>query len=260
MKAIILVILTLALSACATTMHRGNAVRDRLSDTPGLTTHNITIDEGTPGVITLNGRVSSARDRETIERVARSTNGVKEVRNNLVVESSSVAVREEPYREGYSSSSSSDQRSRELASDIMSQISSSPDIRNYNLNVGVVGSEVVLRGEVGSERERSEAERIARNTRGVTSVRNEIILADSRSSDFQISQNVREALRGRTDLDLRNVDIFTRDAVVTLRGYQYSNRDIDNLVSSTRSVRGVRDVRNELTLNNRDYNDPYRRR
>lgn len=179
MKKITLIVLTIALVACAARMHRGPEIRDRLSDTPGLAAHNISIDEERAGVISLNGNVSSAKDRETIERVARNTNGVSEVRNNLVIDSSSVAV-----REGY----------------------------------------------------------------------------DSASSDSQISQNVREALRGRTDIDLRNVDITTRDAVVTLRGYQESNRDIDNLISSTRTVRGVRDVRNELTLNNRGYNDPYPRR
>ena len=81
---------------------------------------------------------------------------------------------------------------------------------------------------------------------------------------FHVVRLTQRALVGLADLgadiDLRNVDITTRDAVVTLRGYQESNRDIDNLISSTRTVRGVRDVRNELTLNNRGYNDPYPRR
>lgn len=250
MKTIVTLMLIISMVGCAMTTHHGSEIRDRLSETPGLSTHNISIDEESPGMITLNGNVSSERDRGTIERVARETAGVIEVRNNLIVEPSSVAV-----REGYPASSSGQST---IASEITSRMSSSPELRYYNVNVYVDGSAVALRGEVGNESERTEAERIAWNTRGVTSVRNEIVLADSARSDFQISRDVREALSRRTDLDLRYVDITTRNAIVTLRGSQNSSRDIDNLVSSTRMVSGVRDVRNELTLNNPRYIDPYR--
>lgn len=252
MRTITLIVLIIALFGCAPARHRGAAIRDRLSETHGLATHHVSIDEETPGIIALNGNVSSDRDRETIEKVARGTSGVREVRNNLIVDPSFVDV-----REGYTSTSN-DQRA--IASEITSRISSSPELREYNINVGVKGSSVTLQGAVGSDRERSEAEHIARNTRGVSSVRNEIILARSARSDFQISQAVREALRRRTDIDLRNVDIVTRDAIVTLRGRQNSNRDIDNLVASTRAVAGVRDVQNELTLSDQGYTDRYRRR
>ena len=252
MRTIIVFILISALAGCMVTAHRGEAIRERLSNTPGLATHNISIDEDPAGVVTLNGNVSSDRDRVTIEEVARETSGVRELRSNLVVEPSSIAV-----REGYPSSSNVQ---RAIASEITSEFSSSPELRNYSVNVEVDGGAVTLRGEVGNERERHVAEEIARNTHGVTSVRNEIDLAPFARSDFQINQNVREAFRRRTDIDLRNVDIMTRDGIVTLRGSQNSNRDIDNLVSSARSVRGVRDVRNELTLNDTGYFDRYQQR
>ncbi len=249
MKTITVIVLILATIGCTTSSLRGAAIRDRLSETSGLATHNISIDERSAGIITLNGNVSSDKDRVTIEKVARDISGVREVRNNLVVDPSFVAV-----REGYNSSSY-DQRG--IASEITSRISSSQDLRDYRINVDAIGGAVTLRGEVDNESERIAAENMARNTRGVTSVRNEIIIAHAARSDFQISQNVREALRRRTDIDLRNVDIMTRDAIVTLRGSQNSNRDIDNLVSITRRVPSVRDVRNELTLTNNSYSDRY---
>ncbi len=249
-KTTIISILMLSIAGCATTSHRGNAIRDRLEETPGLATHNISIDESSPGMVTLNGSVSSDRDRNTIERVASSTKGVKEVRNNLVVDPSHVAVREGTTTASY------DQRN--IISKITNQFADSPELRNYHINVSASDDYVTLRGEVGTERERAAAERIARDTRGVNSVRNEISIANTTRNDRQISQYVREVLARETNIDLRNVDISTTNAIVTLRGSQHSSHDIDNLVSTARSVEGVRDVRNEMTvMNDRYYNNHY---
>ena len=250
MKTIAAIILMFALAGCMTPMYRGDAIRNRLADTPGLATHNISIDEERAGIVTLNGNVSSDKDRNTIENVARETSGVKEVRSNLIVEPSHVVVREG------STPSSSDQGG--IASEIVSKISSTPELKNYSINVGVAGGAVTLRGEVGSESERAMAEYLARNTSGVTGVRNEIILVSSARSDLSISQSVRESLLRRTDIDISSVEITTRDAIVTLRGSQYTTRDIDNVVSVARSVPGVRAVQNELRLAGRRYSERYR--
>jgi len=98
MKTTTAIALLVAMVGCMTTTTRGPLIRDRLSETPGLATHNISIDEGSPGFIVLSGNVSSQKDRITIEKVARETRGVRELRNNLIVDSSSIAV-----TDGYSS-------------------------------------------------------------------------------------------------------------------------------------------------------------
>jgi osmotically-inducible protein OsmY len=172
MKQITTIILTVALVGCVSTRPRSLEVRERLSQTSGLATHNISIDEDRHGYIVLNGSVSSPDDRATIENVARNTSGVREVRSNLVVESSSVSV-------GYNSNNQNS-----IVSDITSRISSSPVLRDYKVNVESVGSAVTLRGAVGNDRERYEAERIARSTSGVSSVRNELTVARSTRRDF----------------------------------------------------------------------------
>lgn len=52
-KTTVISILMLSIAGCATTSHRGNAIRDRLEETPGLATHNISIDEEfSPGMVT----------------------------------------------------------------------------------------------------------------------------------------------------------------------------------------------------------------
>ena len=169
---IFFILFSLLTIGCSTTRFQGTEIRDRLTQTPELATHNITIDEPVPGLVILNGNVSSEKDRAIIERIARETRGVKDVRSNLIVNPSHVAV-----REGYNAPIASHQP---LVSDITSRLASSPDLRVYDLKVIAVDNAVILRGEVGSEIERAAADRIARNTPGVTSVRNEIVLVSPR--------------------------------------------------------------------------------
>jgi len=240
MKMRIIFVCILLLAGCVSNTYRGSAVRNRINDASELAAHDISIDERAPGVITLNGNVASDQDRERIERLARNTRGVHEIRSNLVVDPSYVRVRE--------GSSANAHEFNAVASDITSQITASPNLKNYNLRVDSVGDSVTLSGEVSNERERVEAERIARNTRGVNYVRNEIVLARSTRNDVQINQDVKDALLRRNGAVLHDVDINTRDSIVTLRGWQRSNREIDRIVASARSVRGVRGVNNELLV------------
>lgn len=247
----IIIILIITTAGCTTARHRGDAIRERIAKTSELSTHNITIEEDVPGIVTLRGNVSSSNDRETIEEIARNTSGVREVRNNLIVAPSSVAV-----REGYPSPR--DQRG--LVSEITSRLSASPDLRDYRLQVVTIEDVVTLRGEVSRDSERRAAEDIARATPGVARVRNEILIAPSARSDYQLSRDVREALERQTSLDLRRVEITTNNSVVTLRGLQNSNREIDQLVASARMVPGVREVRNELNITSGTYSGRYRQR
>ena len=85
MRIIISIILLIAMTGCVITTQNTEAIRKRLSDTHGLGAHNIWIEEKSGGLIVLDGKVASAQDRQTIERVARDTRGIKEVKSNLLV-------------------------------------------------------------------------------------------------------------------------------------------------------------------------------
>ena len=171
-------LLLLVASGCSSSNWRGEAVREQLSRSSNLGTHQVAIDEYSHGVITLSGNVSSEQDRSEIERITRTTSGVREVRNQLTVAPSSIIVREGMY----SSSFENDPKQRFT------------------------------------------------------------------KSDAQIESEVRDVLARNRDLDLRRVDINTRDGIVTLRGSQDRYRDIERLVALTSSVTGVRAVRNELIV------------
>ncbi len=252
-KTAIVLVITLTLVGCMAMQWRSTAVRDRLAATDGLGTHEISINEMRRGSITLNGSVSSERDRDVIERVARETSGVNEVLNNLVVTPSFVVVQ--------GADAQSPRNASATVAAIMAELASAPELRDYNLNVAVVDDIVTLRGEVSDERARTAAESIARNAHGVKYVRNEIVVRRPNRSDLQISQNVRDALlRSNSNIDLRNVDITTRNGIVTFMGSQNSHYDVDRILAMARSVDGVRGVRNELTVNPVRYDNHYRGR
>jgi hyperosmotically inducible periplasmic protein len=250
-KTAVILIITFAMVSCIASTWRSNAVRERLSETSGLSSHEISIDETTRGMITLNGTVSSERDRNVIERVARDTRGVKEVRSNLVISPSSVVVQEG------NMPSSADRGVK--VSGILAEMAASPEIRDYNLSVALVDDVVTLRGEVPDESARAAAERIALNTRGVTRVRNEIVVVQPSSSDLQVSREVRDVLLRTKDIDLYNVDIYTRNGIVTFRGTQNNSYEIERLLAAARTVDGVREVRSELRVVPVGYNEPYGR-
>ncbi len=249
MKIRILIISTILLAGCSSTSYRGNAVRERINDVSSLAAHDVSIEEQSAGVITLNGNVASHNDREKIESLARSTQGVTEIHSNLVVGPSRVRV--------HNSSSVDSHALRTIVSDISSQISASPTLRNYYLMVNALGDSVTLSGQVQNESERQEAERIARDTRGVRFVRNDIELTRFRSNDFQITEELRAVLRRSSDINDQNINIYTRDSIVTLSGWQRSNRDIDRVLAITWAISGVTGVKNELRVGDNEYRHQY---
>lgn len=60
------------------------SVKTRLAADPDVAALNIDVDT-LEGVVTLSGRVESAAEKSEAERVARGTDGVRRVNNNLLV-------------------------------------------------------------------------------------------------------------------------------------------------------------------------------
>jgi hyperosmotically inducible protein len=118
------------------------------------------------GIVQLSGFIDSGRMSSAATTAARSVNGVKEVRNDLVV------------REG----------ERNLAqggedSIIAAKVKKSLDGRSQksdDVDVHVRSGVVQLAGFVASQDRKTEAERIARGVAGVTDVRNDIYVAAER--------------------------------------------------------------------------------
>jgi hyperosmotically inducible protein len=115
------------------------------------------------GVVTLTGVVGTQAEKEQAERIARNTEGVTRVINNITVETNG----------GYGARGGADTAASDIA--ILSKIKTRYVAEGIaGVKVEVKNGQVTLKGNVENAQARARAENIARATSGVMSVNNMI--------------------------------------------------------------------------------------
>jgi osmotically-inducible protein OsmY len=230
-----------------------------LMGTEGLDALDVNVDT-VDGRVTLQGKVASPAAKAEAEREARKVAGVVEVRNLLQVvpESRKEAVK------------SSDEEIAERAKKALRDESSlaDSDVKVQSVNDGVV----VLAGEARSVSDHLRAMEVVRRVPGVRRVASEVKSPD-RIADEEIRQSSGESaeagvkrgiggtasdawITAATKLRLLaddrtpalDVNVDTRDGVVTLFGVVPSAEAKAAAEAEARKVDGVRQVRNELEV------------
>jgi hyperosmotically inducible protein len=133
-------------------------VKSKLAADPQTSALEIDVDT-LDGEVTLRGMVGTDAERQDAARLARQTDGVRDVDNQLEI--GQVGLGEE----------TSDAW---IVTKVKSQLAADPEVNSFNIDVDAMKGEVTLSGVVTDQRARAEAERIARATEGVKSVRNEL--------------------------------------------------------------------------------------
>lgn len=118
------------------------------------------------GVVFLTGVVDTDESRREAGRIAWRTEGVDGVENNLTVGKRTVGSRIDDAM---------------ISSKVKSQLLANSDIRARDIDVSSSQGVVTLIGRVSSETIKTEAERIARETKGVVSVNNELLVGSIQS-------------------------------------------------------------------------------
>jgi hyperosmotically inducible periplasmic protein len=131
------------------------AVKNKLAAEPTTSADKIDVDTSN-GVVTLSGKVPTPAEKSEAERIARNTQGVRQVVNNISVEGG------ERGAEGTSNDTT-------ILTSIKAKYLTNGII---GTNVDVNNGEVTIRGEVDNAQEKARAEEIARQTSGVKSVKN----------------------------------------------------------------------------------------
>jgi hyperosmotically inducible periplasmic protein len=144
-------------SASDTTIN--TAVKNRLAADPTTNAAKIDVDTSN-GVVTLSGKVPTAAEKSEAERIARNTQGVRQVVNNISAEGG----------EGGAGGTSNDAM---ILTSIKSKYVANGII---GTNVDVNNGEVTITGEVDNPQEKTRAEEIARQTSGVKSVNNQLTI------------------------------------------------------------------------------------
>ena len=165
--------LTLALLGCTARQPVGEELAEsrtraevlaRLGADPDTNPYEITV-EIADGVIRLTGTVGDAADRAEAERIAAAVEGVRQVVNELLLDSATSPTPHPPLDDAA------------ISARVLAKLAADPELSDLAIAVHTLAGEVTLSGRVGSEAERNEAERIARATTGVRAVSNKLAVS-----------------------------------------------------------------------------------
>ena len=210
---------------------------------PELKPWRIDVDTASSGSVTLSGTVDSGADRAEAVRIARGTEGVTNVTDSLRVQPQGVATTgaakdttavkngNDARRAATSAAGAIDDSW--ITTKIQSKYFMDDDVHARNINVDTKDGMVTLKGSVESEGERQQAVSLARSTDGVTMVHDNLVIdrgtskaasptagrrADNPVDDAWITMKIQSKYFIHEEIKSRNVDVDTRNGVVTLKG------------------------------------------
>lgn len=152
---------------CATTRPVGTQMDDKaisaevkgkLAADPDVKASEIDVDT-INGEVRLSGTVATEAQKREAEKIARSTNGVKRVKNDIKIGEPTVG---ENITDAW------------IVTKIKAKLMADPDINAFNIDVDAAEGVVTLSGIVKTTKARVEAEEHARDTDGVKKVINQI--------------------------------------------------------------------------------------
>jgi hyperosmotically inducible protein len=130
------------------------------------------------GVVTLSGAVGSEPERRRALALARNTEGVREVSDQLKIDSTLREAINTDARGGNVPAVPPLRRPDPwITMKIQSQFFLEPEIKGQKIDVDTKGGVVTLKGTVATAAQKQETEQIARDTEGVTRVVNQLTVA-----------------------------------------------------------------------------------
>jgi osmotically-inducible protein OsmY len=191
---------------------------------PEVKPWNIDVTTSSDGSVTLRGEVDEAVHREEAGRIARETDGVTRVENQLRVRGEAAARGETGRESAGRSTPSADPPDPWITAKVQAKYFMDTDVKGRSINVDTQEGVVTLRGEVENDGERRQAVAIARNTDGVRSVIDQlqVVQTDSPRADTDNLQARRDA-----DLEFEDVWITTKVQAKFFLDDEIKGRDID---------------------------------
>ncbi len=235
--------------------------------------------------MTLEGTVDSDAQRQAAGEIAQGVDGVTRVENKLLVRPADVGA-SDAQRHHTQDSAAPGRNGRTpawITAKIQSQYYLNPELKPWRIDVDTASSgAVTLSGTVDSDTDRAEAVRIARGTEGVTNVTDNLrvqpqgvattgavkdttavkndareIKNDARNSaraaataidDSWITMKIQSKYFLDDDVRARNINVDTKDGMVTLKGSVESEGERQQAVSLARSTDGVTMVHDNLVV------------
>jgi hyperosmotically inducible protein len=218
------------------------------------------------GVVTLKGTVLNEPMRQLALNIAKNTDGVKQVVNQLDVQiagptprvnASNAATPGAVATTGTADTASPDADAR-ITADIQSKYFTDDRIKGRHIDVASNDGVVSLTGEVADDTERAQALLLARTTEGVKRVEDGLTVGTPASApapaalaapaaptidaDSTLSSKIRSQLSADTQLRGSSIDVTAKNGVVLLQGDVSSAAAKNRALSLARGTDGVTQV------------------
>jgi osmotically-inducible protein OsmY len=219
---------------------------------PDVKGRDIDVMTATDGTVTLHGMVETAAVKQRALSLARETEGVTSVVDEIVV-GTAQPLPAEPVDENETSDAW-------ITTKIQARFFVDPDVKGRNIDVTTANGVVTLNGTVENAAERREAVEIARDTDGVTNVTDQLRVAPSArtettddpntgpASDAWLTTKIQAQYFADPDVSALAIDVTTKDRVVTLEGEVSSASEKSLAESIARETKGVDRVVNQLIV------------
>ena len=141
-----------------------------------------------------------------------------------------------------------------LAARVRDALQSSDLATANQIEIETKGDAVQLSGFVASEADQERALELARSVRGVGSVRNDLVVRESRPTvgqardDTGIAATVRKEIKAQVAEGAHDINVLVSDGVVQLSGYVADATTKNRAADVASTVSGVQDVRNDIAL------------
>ncbi len=223
---------------------------------PDIKPWNVDVTTTSGGVVELRGEVDDAMAKSEALRIARATEGVSRVEDYL-------RVRDETAPAADVAALDITNSDPWITAKVQAKYFLDPDVKALDVDVTTSDGVVTLTGTVDSEAERRHAVAIARNTDGVRDVRDDLRVGGDESESTEaratsgpgivagiedpwITIKIQSKYFLDADVKGHDIDVDTRDGVVTLTGTVGSANERQLAEQIARETDGVNRVVNRL--------------
>ena len=196
------------------------------------------------GVVTLEGLVGNAYEKERAKNDVRWVSNVKGVVNNIDVEwYEDQGVRKQAVIPSDS----------ELKAAVRKVLDQDHRLNADNITLRTSFGHVILDGSVFTHHEREIAEQDARNVPGVAWVTNNLFTRVDKREDWAIADDIMFNLATDSLIDGFNIETTVKNGIVTLSGTVHSAYDKAHAADVASRVRGVKGVVNNLVVSSTNW-------